>query len=752
MDRRNFIKLTAVTGGAATLASCGNPEHQLIRFIPDEDLTPGIAEIKNGVCPLCSAGCGTTVRVMQGDVDVVRNGQAGVVTMSLAKKLEGNPTHPVNQGALCPRGQAGIQVTYHPDRITQPLKRRGARGAGDFQPISWDDAIGELVSRLDALAESRAQASLSYWTRPGASARRDLTALFLSRFGAPAATSFELFSDDVLRRANLLSFGREQLPTFDLANSRYAISFGADFLGTWNSPVAQAAGYGRMRQGHPGVRGSFVQVEPRMSLTGASADEWVPIRPGTEGVLALGLAHVIVRDKLRPSDGAGRAGALVDGWTRGLADHAPAAVEQKTGVKAARVERLARELAEQRPSVAIIGGAALAQANGLFQALAVNALNALLGAVDAPGGLSFMPQAETSGGAGSAASVRPLRTVAADILAAEKPPVELLLVDHVDPVFATPLGWRVRDAVLKVPFVVSFGSFIDDTSALADLILPDHSVLESWTDARPESGAGVALATVAGPAMKPLHQSRATPDVLLDVAKKLKQPLKPELPWTSFDQMLQAQIGEEGWATATKQGWVELKRAEGKGQRAEGSPGQRAESKGQSAQGKGQTEAAFDGDAAQFPFHFLPYPSQAFADGSLAHLPWLQEMPDPITTAMWSSWVEINPQTAARLGIADGDVVEIASGHGSLRTPAVLSPGIAPDVLAMPVGQGHETFTRYASGRGSNPVKLLAPAVEPETGALAWAATRVRISRIGGPDGRLIRFAGALFDHPNARR
>ena len=192
-----------------------------------------------------------------------------------------------------------------------------------------------------------------------------------------------------------MSFGREQLPTFDLAASRYAISFGADFLGTWNSPVAQTArataACGRAGRG---IRGAFVQVEPRMSLTGASADEWVAIRPGTEGVLALGLAHVILREKLRPADAAGRAGALVDGWSKGLADYTPQAVEQKTSVKAARVERLARELAEQRPSVAIIGGAPLAQANGLFQALAVNALNALLGSVGTPGGLSFMPQAD----------------------------------------------------------------------------------------------------------------------------------------------------------------------------------------------------------------------------------------------------------------------------------------------------------------------------------------------------------------------
>ncbi len=743
MDRRNFIKLTAVTGGAVTLASCGNPEHELIRFVPDEDLTPGIAEIKNGVCPQCSAGCGTTVRVMQGDVDTVRGGQAGVVTMSLAKKLEGNPTHPVNHGTLCARGQAAIQIAYHPDRIKEPLKRRGAKGSGDFQPITWDAAIAELVGQLDALAASKTQAALACWTAPGSNARRDLTALFLSRFGAPPPTTFELFSDDVLRRANEMSFGRGQLPTFDLAAARYAISFGADFLGTWNSPVAHMGAYGRMRQGRPGIRGAFVQVEPRMSLTGASADEWVAIRPGTEGVLALGLAHVIMREKLRPADAAGRAGALVDGWGKGLADYTPQAVEQKTSVKAARVERLARELAEQRPSVAIIGGAPLALSNGLFQALAVNALNALLGSVGTPGGLSFTPQSAPAPGAG-----KTLRTAAADILAADKPPVQVLLVDRVNPVYATPPGWRVKDALLKVPFVVSFASFVDDTSALADLILPDHAFLESWTDARPESGATVAVTTVAGPAMKPLYQTRATPDVLLDVSKKLAAPIKPELPWTSFDQMLQATIGEEAWTVATKQGWVELKDV---GQRAEGVKGQRAEGKGQRER-EIVRDAVFDGDAAAYPFYFLPYASQAFLDGSLSHLPWLQEMPDPISTAMWSVWVEINPQTARRLGIGDGDIVEIGSAHGTVRAPALHSPGIAPDVLAMPVGQGHETFTRYASGRGSNPVKVLGPSVEQETGALAWAGTRVKVARVAEADGGLIRFGAALTEAEHTHR
>src|SRR5438552_5533806 len=130
MDRREFIKLTAITGTSATLASCGNPEHQLIRFVPDEDLVPGVAEWKPSVCPLCSAGCAVNVRVMEADVETVRNGQAGVVKMGVAKKLEGLPSHPISRGGLCARGQASIQLAYHPDRVTQPMKRSGPRGSG----------------------------------------------------------------------------------------------------------------------------------------------------------------------------------------------------------------------------------------------------------------------------------------------------------------------------------------------------------------------------------------------------------------------------------------------------------------------------------------------------------------------------------------------------------------------------------------------------------------------------------------------
>ncbi|HXD75340.1 MAG TPA: molybdopterin-dependent oxidoreductase [Vicinamibacterales bacterium] len=713
IDRRSFIKLTAVSGGAAALAACstGSPENQLIRFVPDEDLTPGIAEIKNGVCPICRAGCGTTVRVMQGDAQVVRNGQTGVMTMSLAKKLDGNPSHPISQGGICPRGQASIQITYHPDRLIEPLKRRGNRGSGDYQPVTWDIAVAELVSKLDA-----GGAAVAALTRPGSTSRNDLIALFLEKSGAPAPVTYELFSDDVLRQANLRSFGHEQLPTFDFGNSRLVISFGADFLGTWNSPVSQMAGYGKMRGGRPGIRGRLVQVEPRMSLTGASADEWVAIRPGTEGILALGLANAV--------------------GAKNASQYTPAEVEKQTGIKADRVERLASMLKDIRPAVAVVAGAPLAQTNGLFTAMAVNTLNEALGAVDAPGGLSFTPQTGAGSARLQADKARSLRQFAADILAGKNVP-QVLIVDGANPVHTAPPAWKVKDALAKIPYIVSFGSFADDTSVMADLILPDHSALESWRDSRPESGTTKAIVTVAGPAMSPLHNTRATEDVLLDVAKKLKKPLggMPD----SLSAMLQAAAGgDDAWATAKKQGWVELKDGKGSAPKAQGSSAPKASPQ------PSPLSPGFDGDPSQYPFHFLPFASQAFLDGSTAHLPWLQEMPDPLSSAMWSTWVEINPTTANRLGIAMGDMIAITSAHGTVHAPAVLSPGTAPDIVAMPAGQGHETFTRYASGRGSNPVNVLAPVVEPETGALAWAATRVKIARVSEGNGELVLYGGAL--------
>jgi anaerobic selenocysteine-containing dehydrogenase len=420
---------------------------------------------------------------------------------------------------------------------------------------------------------------------------------------------------------------------------------------------------------------------------------------------------VIIATGLRGAAAAGAAGDAIAGWRDGLPDFSPDAVNRLTGVPPGTLERLARTFAAGRPAVAIIGGQALAHVNGLAQALAVNALNALVGAVGTPGGVHFTPMAP--------------RGPSRDLIAAmrEVSPAVLFL-DGANPVHTLPAAVKPAEWLGRVPFVVSVGSFLDDSAAHADLLLPDHSFLESWVDAEPESGSLTAVRHVAGPAMRPLYDTRATGDVLMQVAAKLARPLDPPLPWTSFEALLQEPVDPPP-----------------------------AESRPESRPAPVRwTPPVFEGSVETYPLHFLPFASQAFGDGATAHLPWLQEFPDPLTTAMWSSWVEINPATAVRLGIADGDLVTITSGHGAIDAPAVLSPGIAPDAVAMPSGQGHETFTRYASGRGANPFRLLAATTETATGRLAWAATRVSIAKAATAGQQLILFGGATRERPEHLR
>ena len=139
----------------------------------------------------------------------------------------------------------------------------------------------------------------------------------------------------------------------------------------------------------------------------------------------------------------------------------------------------------------------------------------------------------------------------------------------------------------------------------------------------------------------------------------------------------------------------------------------------------------FGGEENQFPFFLHVYESVSLRDGTSANLPWLQELPDPMTTACWGSWVEINPEVAAQMGITDGDIIEVESPSGKIQAPAYVFPAIRPDVVAMPLGQGHSFYGRYAKDRGANPLSILSPQAQDGTGALAWSATRVRIHKTG---------------------
>src|SRR5262252_307498 len=288
MKRREFIILSGIGATSASLLSaCGHPEEKLIpALIPDDEYVPGIDYWKPSTCGMCPAGCGIIVRTRE----------------HKANKIEGNPLHPVNLGALCARGQAGLQVLYNPDRLTGPLKLVGARGSGEFAPISWDEAIGTLAGKLREIKSQGRASDVLFATNDRQGVTGHLAAGFMINYG-----STRVFADDaaeeVATNSYTQSYGAALTPFFDIANARYLVSFGARFLETWHSPVMYSLAYSEFRRtgsgrNGPHPRGKFVHVEPRMSLTAANADEWLPAAPGTEGLVALAIAQVIIAESL----------------------------------------------------------------------------------------------------------------------------------------------------------------------------------------------------------------------------------------------------------------------------------------------------------------------------------------------------------------------------------------------------------------------------------------------------------------------
>jgi anaerobic selenocysteine-containing dehydrogenase len=268
------------------------------------------------------------------------------------------------------------------------------------------------------------------------------------------------------------------------------------------------------------------------------------------------------------------------------------------------------------------------------------------------------------------------------------------------------------------------------------LILPDHTYLESWGYQVPSPGTDRPVVSSQQPVVQPLYDTHATADVLLELAAGLGGKAAEALPWSDEATYLEETVGElhgsslGAYDARTPAGFWALWRQYG-GWWSENEIPREPEVNDVVIQPLTQTVPQFEGDPQDYPLHLYPYPSITLSDGRGANLPWLQEAPDPMTTARWGTWVELNPQTAFSLGVVDNDVVRVISPHGQLEAPVVVYPGIRPDVVAVPIGQGHQDYGRFAERRGSNPLTLVAPVTAAETGALAWGATRVRIEPTG---------------------
>lgn len=697
LKRRDFLKLIGATTVATTLPGCTPKEpRSLIPYvIPQEEIIPGRSVWYASVCRECPAGCGVTIRVREGR----------------ATKAEGNALHPVNRGSLCARGQASLQGLYNPDRLQTPLHKTPA---GSWERLSWDAAESLLTEKVrEVLARGKGKDIV--WITPQVTGSIDaLVDEWLAAAGSGKRFRYEPLADEALLAANNRVFGRREIPFYDFAGAGTVFSFGADFLETWHSPVGFARGFAEGRGSSGGrARTAFTYLGPRLSMTASNADQWVDVHPDMLGNLALAMVWVIIDEGLARLPAGER--SRVAGHVK---EHAPDQVSWPTGLTVDQITALARAFGSSPTSLAVAGGPVINGEFGVQTASAVNLLNYVCGNIGRT--VRFGPADAASALNTYADLERLVRDMERDLVPA-------LFLTEVNPVFSMPTASGIAAALAKVPFIVSFSTVMDETSSRATLVLPMHTPLESWGDYEPRAG----VHGLMQPVMQPVFPTKMLGDILLATGRRIGNPRSFAAP--SFHDYVQdrwralhARLGNK---LPFETFWIESLARGGVWETIPAHPVTLAPS---------LSPAGLAGPKEMPPrggttFTLMTYPSVAHFDGRGANKPWLQELPDPMTRLVWGSWVEMGPDDAARLGIADGDRIQVSSPYGRFELPAHIYRGLRPGFVAIPVGQGHTAYGRYADGAGVNPFELLdAKPSADGSGGMSWFGTTVELLKLPG--------------------
>jgi molybdopterin-containing oxidoreductase family iron-sulfur binding subunit len=673
LGRRTFLRIVGATGIAAGCSPKAATEKLVPWLVAPEEIVPGRPLFYRTTCRECAAGCGVTARTREGRV----------------VKLEGNPEDPIGRGALCARGQAAVQALYLPERFKGPM-RRGEDGASI--PVGWEEAE-DAVAKAIAAAQARGPGRVRLLTRlePGATGAIQRT--FMK--GAARAEDrvvLDPLDPAPLRSAGEALFGVAELPVVELSGARSVVALGAELLETWLSPVELtrqlAAGRGRIGL----ERTRLTWVGPRLALTGVSADRWIRCRAGGELAVALGVLRTI----LGPSSEVPVPEELRS-MIPSLQRLAPKELASRADVPFDEIERLALELTRRRPSAVLAPGV---QSQGsLATALAAVAmlLNVALGNL----GRTIRYGLEARQDAPS--SVAELRALVAAMSAGE---VDVLLLHHADPIGTLPAGIGAREALAKVPLVVSFGSRPDASTDRAHLVLPDHHALESFDDVVVRAG----IVNLQQPAMTPLADTRQAAQVLMEIGGKLPTPVS--FPSTDPYDVVLARAADHAKASlgaappdlapvhreAQQRGgyWFEAK-----------TPPQPRVKPGAADRFLALPPASSP-EPGRVDLVVFPTPLRGAGQGDL---PWLREVPDALSSVSWSPWVELSPATAARLAVRTGELVTIATPAGRAEVPAYVYPGIRDDAVGLPLGP-----------------EALALLPAPSRAALEWAGARATLS------------------------
>jgi len=757
LSRRKFLKLTAMAGLTAGTVGIHRQSHSVPSPQPVNASTTKGRWISTS-CLNCPARCGINVKVAGGN----------------ALQIKGNRSSLVSEGQICPRGHIGLQVLYDPERILYPLKRsQSKKGRGVdplWKPVSWDQAIEEIVGKLRTLRDGFGPHHLLLMSGLNSRSNEDLLSRFAEAFGTPNL----VWGDDLDREAektgNWMADGHFDACAYDLDQTNYLLSFGADLLES-TPPVARwLRKWGRLRREKP-TRTKVVDVQPRYSLTASKSDEWIPIQPGTDAALAMAIAHVIIREDLFDH-------RFITEWTMdfdeyrqiALQHYAPEAVSKITGIPAETIHRIAGEFARTRPALAIPGKGAIAWPGGSYTGYAIHCLNALVGSIDVPGGILYQespgyrtfpngvrdeiarkgleqPSLDLHGTEGFPAARVVTNQIPRSLLEGKPYPIEMAIGFNSNFNMTAPGTGQWEEALKKIRFYVHVAPFISEMAEYADLVLPSTTFLEEWGYDHSPPGSGFAEARIKQPVVKPIGDSKSIGDILFHLAERF-----PGAAAKTFKDMGGSAEGFVRFRTSSLLPWEEfLKKGVYQGPayqyrkypRIFHTPSKKFEfvsgnlralqtKKGRSAKegiasSPHYSELKWLGEEGQYPLILFPYqPLLTFGNGS-QNYPWAQEIFLPMQGVGWVSPAEINSETARGLNLRDRDEVWIESPFGKIRTYVKFSEGVHPGIVCLPCGQGHTSYGKWQKGIGCNPNEVIGVDFDVLSGQSAFFNTRVKI-------------------------
>jgi len=699
MDRRTFLKVTGI-GSVAFAAGCGSETGEKLFTLVNapDDMVTGEATWYASTCRECPAGCGIIAKSREGRL----------------VKLEGNPLHPINRGRLCMRGQAALQSLYNPDRLKQPLLKKGDK----WQPISFEDAIAMIRYRANAAAAAGPN-RVRMLTEVVGSTLEGVFTDALAGWNSSGPVMYEPFAYESLKYAHRQLFGLPILPAYNMEQADFILGFGADFLETWLSPVEYAWKFKAMHAIQDGTKGRFIQVSPVQSLTGANADRWIACRPGTEALVALWL----IKKALAGGAGYHLPIDFREALDEITSDLDAAEVAAKCDMEAGQLQNLANRLkAAHRPLV--LGTASAAGPEAAVADLATATLNVLLDPVLTSYDFDNRHRVEAA-----ASKDRVLEF----FKAMDKEPVRVLLLHQSNPLFSLPPGADIAGALFKKNlFKVAFTNSLDETATAADLVFPIQHALETWDT---YEGKQFVTGTMQ-PAMGKAFQAPSMGDVMLKAAFETP-------PASDYKQLVAAKLtGRPDSASSTE--WLRLVQKGGRYFKGRGE-GNRTVAPNPDMLARLQQYLARTGKNERHKF-FLAMPSVRFFDGRGANKSLLCEIPDPISQVAWQTPLMVHPAVMRSRQWKDGDHVTIASAAGKLTAPVYGYEGLHPDVSAMTVGQGHTAYGRYARDRGLNPLQVLDAVVDQDAGGLAYATQLKQLSGTGKRQ-QLACFAGSTSQY-----